>query len=46
MTLLFAMLVVPFGLVQVVEFSVRWVVQCLRGRRERWGGAQSINDNT
>src|SRR5688500_801854 len=37
MTLLFAMLVVPFGLVQVVELSVRWLVQRLRGRRS--GGA-------
>jgi len=45
MTLLFAMLVVPFGLVQVVEFSVQWVVQRLRGRRERWGSARSIHDD-
>jgi len=45
MTLLFAMLVVPFGLVQVVGFSVRWSVQRLRGRNKRWGAAQSIHDD-
>ena len=37
MTLLFAMLVVPFGLVQVTELSARWMVQRLRDRKERWG---------
>ena len=45
MTLLFAMLVVPFGLVQIVEYSARWVVQRLRGRKERWGAPQSIHDD-
>jgi hypothetical protein len=42
MTLLFAVLVVPFGLVQVVGFSVRWVIQRLSGRRERWGAPREV----